>query len=97
MGEIRYVVHQNRVLSVYSEEECIKVPNLPLKRFLNQVSDSVFLSPLKGTAVNIAYIKSVDYVNQYIYIKGVKEPLGMGSVMKKRFRKEYESYVKRGY
>ncbi len=97
VGEIRYVVHQNRVLSVYSAEECIKVPNLPLKRFLNQVSDSVFLSPLKGTAVNIAYIKSVDYVNQYIYIKGVKEPLGMGSVMKKRFRKEYESYVKRGY
>ena len=80
--EIRYVVDQSRMV---------------LKRFLNQVRDSVFLSPLKGTAVNIAYIDSIDYVNQYIYIKEITEPISMGSVMKKRFRKEYEAYVKRGY
>lgn len=97
VAEIRYVVHQNRILSVYNGTECIKVPNLPLKQFLCQVRDSVFLSPLKGTAVNIAYIDSIDYVNQFIYIKGITEPVGMGSVMKKRFRKEYEAYVKRGY
>ena len=97
VSEIRYVVHQNRILSVYNGTECIEVPNLPLKHFLSQVRDSVFLSPLKGTAVNIAYIDSIDYVNQFIYIKGITEPVGMGSVMKKRFRKEYEAYVKRGY
>lgn len=97
VGEIRYVVHQSRMLFIYTGTECIEVPNLPLKRFLSQVRDSVFLSPLKGTAVNIAYIDSIDYVNQYIYIKEIKEPVSMGSVMKKRFRKEYEAYVKRGY
>ncbi len=95
--EIRYVVHQNRILSVYNGKECIEVPNLPMKRFLNRVRDSVFLSPLRGTAVNIAYIESVDYVNQFIRMKGIKEPVGMGTVMKKKFRKEYEAYVKRGY
>lgn len=97
VAEIRYVVHQNRVLSVYDGKECIEVPNLPLKRFLSRVRDSVFLSPLRGTAVNIAYIESVDYVNQFIRIKGIKEPITMGAVMKKKFRKEYEEYVKRGY
>lgn len=97
VAEIRYVVHQNRVLSIYNGKECIEVPNLPLKRFLNRVRDSVFLSPLRGTAINIAYIESVDYVNQFIRIKGIKEPIGMGTVMKKKFRKEYEAYVKRGY
>lgn len=96
VAEIRYAVYQNRVLSVYTGEECIEVPNLPLKKFLGQIRDSVFLSPLKGTAVNISYIKSVDYVNQYIYLKGIKEPVCMGSVLKKRFRGEYERYVKRG-
>ena len=30
--EIRYVMYQNRVLNVYTSEESIKVPNLPLKR-----------------------------------------------------------------
>ena len=97
VSEIRYVVHQNRMLFIYTGTECIQVPNLPLKQFLSQVRDSVFLSPLKGTAVNIAYIDSIDYVNQYIYIKQITEPISMGSVMKKRFRKEYEAYVKRGY
>lgn len=95
--EIRYVVHQDRVLFVYNGKECIEVPNLPLKRFLGRVRDSVFLSPLKGTAVNIAYIESVDYVNQFVRLKGIKEPVSMGTVMKKKFRKQYEMYVKRGY
>ena len=97
VAEIRYVVHQNRILHVYNAKECIEVPNLPLKRFLSLVRDSVFLSPLKGTAVNIAYIESVDYVNQFIKIKGIKNPISTGTVMKKRFRKQYETYVKRGY
>lgn len=97
VAEIRYVVNQNRVLFVYNGKECIEVPNLPLKRFLSRVRDSVFLSPLKGTAVNISHIEYVDYVNQFIRMKGIKEPVAMGTVMKKRFRKEYEEYVKRGY
>lgn len=97
VAEIRYVVHQNRILYIYNGKECIEVPNLPLKQFLKRVRDSIFLSPLKGTAVNIAYIESVDYVNQYIQLNGIKERVSMGSVMKKKFRKQYESYVKRGY
>lgn len=97
VAQIRYAVYQNRELSIYTGEECIKVPNLPLKRFLGQVRETVFLSPLKGTAVNISYIKSVDYVNQFIYLRGIKEPVCMGSMLKKRFRIEYEGYVKRGY
>ncbi len=95
--EIRYAVHQNRMLSVYTGDECIEVPNLSLKKFLEQIRECVFLTPLKGTAVNIAYIESVDYVNQFIYLKGIKEPICMGSIMKKKFRSEYEKYVKRGY
>lgn len=97
VGEIRYVVNRNRVLHVYSGEECIEVPNLPLKKFLGRVRDEVFLCPLKGTAVNIAHIESIDYVNQFIRLRGVSEPVGMGTVMKKKFRREYEAYVKRGY
>lgn len=97
VAEIRYVVYQNRVLSIYTGEECIEIANLPLKKFLEQVRDSVFLSPVKGTTVNISYIESVDYVNQFIYLKDIKEPVCMGSVLKKRFRSEYEKYVRRGY
>ena len=97
VADIRYVVHQNRILYIYTERECIEVPNLPLKQFLKRVRGSIFLSPLKGTVVNIAYIESVDYVNQYIQLKGIKELISMGSVMKKTFRKQYECYVKRGY
>lgn len=97
VAEIRYVVHQNRILHIYNGNECIEVPNLPLKQFLLRVRESIFLSPLKGTAVNIDYIESVDYINQYIQIKGIKERVSMGSVMKKKFKKQYEAYVKRGY
>ena len=97
VADIRYAVYQNRVLSIHTGEESIEISNLPLKKFLGQVRDAVFLSPMKGVAVNIAYIESVDYVNQYIYLKGISEPVSMGSVLKKRFRSEYEKYVRRGY
>ena len=96
VADIRYVVYQNRTLHVYDGEECIEVPNFPLKRFLEQVQDAVFLIPVKGTAVNIAYIESVDYVNRFVKLKGIKHLIHMGSVMKRTYRKEYKEYVKRG-
>lgn len=97
VAKIRYAIYQNRVLSIYTDEECIEIANLPLKKFLEQVRDTVFLSPMKGTAVNLSYIESVDYVNQYIYVKDIKKPICMGAVQKKKFRSEYEKYVRRGY
>ena len=42
VAEIRYVMYQNRALNVYTGEESIKVPNLPLKRFLEKVRDLSF-------------------------------------------------------
>ena len=39
---------------------CYDYIEKPMKRFLNRVRDSIFLSPLRGTAVNIAYIESVE-------------------------------------
>ncbi len=97
VGEIRYVSHQNRKLYVYTGDDCLEIPNLPLKRFLDNIQGYVFLKAMKGVAVNIAYIKSVDYVNQYIHLKGIDEPIAMGSVVKNQFREEYESYMERGY
>lgn len=67
-----------------------------MKHFLEQVQDEVFLIPIKGTAVNIAYIEAVDYVNQFVKLKGITKQISMGSVLKRTFRKEYEEYVKRG-
>ena len=96
VADIRYVVYQNRTLHVYDGDECIEVPNFPLKHFLEQVQDEVFLIPIKGTAVNIAYIEAVDYVNQFVKLKGITKQISMGSVLKRTFRKEYEEYVKRG-
>ena len=89
VADIRYVVYQNRTLHVYDGDECIEVPNFPLKH-------EVFLIPIKGTAVNIAYIEAVDYVNQFVKLKGITKQISMGSVLKRTFRKEYEEYVKRG-
>ena len=96
VADIRYVVYQNRTLHVYDGDECIEVPNFPLKHFLEQVQDEVFLIPIKGTAVNIAYIEAVDYVNQFVKLKEITKQISMGSVLKRTFRKEYEEYVKRG-
>ena len=97
ISEIRYVVHQNRILHIYTDKECIEIPNLPLKQFLKRVTSYIFLLPLKGTAVNINYIESVDYVNQFIKLKGIDEQICMGSVLKKSFRRQYELYIKKGY
>lgn len=92
VDQIIYVKIQNRILNVYIMDGVLEVPNLSVKGFLDRVQDNDFLQPMKGSAVNLEYIKFVDFTNRMLQVKGLEHDLEIGSRLKDSFRKEYNNY-----
>lgn len=90
VDEVIFIVSRRGVLYIYGLEDQIEIPNLPMSTFLSRIRDNHFLIPIKGTAVNIRFIKSVDFAQNKVYLKHTEEVVDIGGRMKKRFREEYE-------
>lgn len=90
IDEIIYMVSRRGVLYIYGVEDRIEIPNLPMSTFLSRIRDNHFLIPIKGTAVNARYIRSVDFSQNKVYLKRTKDVVDIGGRMKKRFREEFE-------
>lgn len=86
---IIYVVSRRGVLNIHTVDDVIEIANLTTSIFLKRVKRTVFLTPMRGVAVNIKYIQSVDFPRRCIYLKGTKDVLSIGGRMIKRFRKEF--------
>ncbi len=92
VDEIIYVRYKSRMLTVNLAKEEFNVPYLPLKKFLERVRDNTFLEPTKGVAVNLQYIKSVDFPNRMIQLKKREDSIEIGARMKSVFQQEYNRY-----
>lgn len=61
---------------------------------LKELDSKDFVKCNRSTIVNMSYIKKIDTVNRYIYLRGSKEVLDIGAIMIKsfmnRFLKKYE-------
>lgn len=90
VDDVIYIVSRRGVLYIHQKEEVIEIPNLPANTFLKRVRDNKFLVPLKGTAVNVRYIKSIDFKNSKVFLKQTDDVIDIGGRLKKRFREEFE-------
>lgn len=90
MEEVIYIVNRRGILYIHTIDEVIEIPNLPASTFLRRVRDNKFLIPMKGTAVNVLYIKCVDFIKNKVYLRDTEDVINIGGRKKKRFREEYE-------
>lgn len=52
---------------------------------LEELDNDNFVKCNRGTIVNMSYVKKVDSVNRFIYLKGIQDVLEIGPIMKKAF------------
>ena len=77
------------MLNITTVDDHFTIPNKSCKVMLEELDCEDFVKCNRGTIVNMSYIKKVDSVNRYIYLRGSRDVLQIGSVMKKSFMQQF--------
>ncbi len=85
VSEIVYIQSREHVLYITTIDDYFSIPNKSCKVMLEELDCEDFVKCNRGTIVNMSYIKKVDSVNRYIYLRGSGDILQIGSIMKKSF------------
>ena len=85
VDEIIYIESRKHKLYIKTAEECLCVPYKSCKSMLEELDNDNFVKCNRGTIVNMSYVKKVDSVNRFIYLKGIQDVLEIGPIMKKAF------------
>lgn len=85
VDEIIYIESRKHKLYITTVEECLCVPYKSCKSMLEELDNDNFVKCNRGTIVNMSYIKKVDSVNRFIYLKETQDVLEIGPIMKKAF------------
>ena len=76
------------IIYIQSKDHKLYITTIPYKScnaILKELDCEDFVKCNRGTIVNMSYIKKVDTVNRYIYLRGCKDVLDLGSIMIKSF------------
>lgn len=88
LNEIIYIKYIKGILQVHTTKDVLEVPHIPLTEVQRNMDGMGFLRCSKSVLVNQKYIRSFDFVNQYVELVDGYDSLKMGSVMKKKIRKQ---------
>lgn len=65
------------------------VPYKTCKALLKELDSEDFLMCSRGTIVNRKFVKKIDAVSRYIYLKGRSEVLELGIILKSDFLEHF--------
>lgn len=88
ISKIVYIEYRRGVLKVYTTTDILRVPYYSLKEIERRVGN-LFLRCSRNFLVNRQYIYEIDLVNRFVDLIDGYGKLEIGSVMKKRIRKEF--------
>ncbi len=90
--EIRKIIYaQSRKhdLRIVTTEDEVTVPYKTCKALLKELDSEDFLMCSRGTIVNRKFVKKIDAVSRYIYLKGRSEVLELGIILKSDFLEHF--------
>lgn len=82
--DIICAMKKGRHLKIVCKEEEYVIPYWSVEKFLSKTKGSMILRINRYTAINMDYIKTIDYTNKYVELKKVKGPIEMSLTAKKR-------------
>lgn len=87
--EIIYIESKGRRLYVTTVNDNFCIPYKSCRALLEELDCDDFARCNRGTIVNMSYIRTVDAVNRYIYLKGNEHVLQIGLNIKKSFMEKF--------
>lgn len=88
--DIIYIENSRRRLHIHCVKEDFEVAYKTVTEILAELDSPDFLQCSRYVIVNRNYIEKIDFTNRYLNLKGVKETIEIGIIMKKHFRDRME-------
>ena len=90
--EIYYIDVRRRSLTVYCVSGVMEVPYKTCKEILKEIGSKFFTQCSRYTIINKRYIEYIDYASRYVKMKGIKEYIEIGAVIKNKFKAEMDEW-----
>ncbi len=87
--DIIYIENVKRKIVIHTQKEQIVVPYMTNEKLIRELGSDNFVQCSRFCIVHKKYIETIDYVNRYIRLKGIKEPVEIGITMKKRLKETF--------
>lgn len=88
LGDIKYVRIVRGGVTVYTIDDFLELPYRPVVEVLKDLDQESFIQCNRNTIINKNFIESIDFLNKYIRLIGIKEPIEIGITMRKKLEKE---------
>lgn len=89
VNDIIFIESRNHKLYMRTTKEEVIIPYKSCNKMLEELDSDDFEKCSRSTIVNMRYIERIDSPGRYIYLKGIKEALEIGPVMKKHFLERF--------
>lgn len=98
---VTYPVQTRKIISIESRkktlyvntvDDVIDIPNLSIRKVIDQIHTQEFIYPSKGVAINIEHMEYVDMTNRFVKMRGVDSLIDIGERMKTKFTEELYKY-----
>lgn len=88
--DIVYIENCNHAIYLHmTDGRKQKFPYKTFKQILNEVNNHALLQCSRSVIINCTYLVNIDFVNQYISMKGCKESIGIGLTYRKRLMERF--------
>ena len=91
VGDIIYIENSRRLLKIHSIKEELEVAYKTASEILEELDSPDFLQCSRYVIVNRNFIEKIDFTNRYLKLRGVKDTIEIGIIMKKQFRDRIEN------
>ena len=85
ISEIVYIENSRNKRIIHSVNDDLELPYKPCKAILEELNSNKFVQCSRYAIVNKDYIDSIDTVNRFIKLKGRKEQVEIGVILKNKF------------
>ena len=85
ISEIVYIENSSNKRIIHSVNDDLELPYKPCKAILEELNSNKFVQCSRYAIVNKDYIDSIDTVNRFIKLKGRKEQVEIGVILKNKF------------
>lgn len=86
--DIVYIENIRRKVVVHCKNDILVIPYKTSEEILREMDSELFIQCSRYAIVNKRYIEEIDYVNRYIKLKYINEPVEIGAIMKNRLKEK---------
>lgn len=88
INDIVYIENVRRKVVIHCKNDTLEIPYKTSDEILQEIDSKSFIQCSRYAIINKRYIEEIDYVNRYVKLKYISEPVEIGAIMKSRLKEK---------